>query len=90
MAFNSESKSSRGGFAQLGSRQRAKVTRTSASGKVYVDYKDTESLRRVISNNGKLLGRRRTGLSAMEQRMTSNAVKRARYMALMPYITPTM
>lgn len=90
MAFNSESKSSRGGFTQFGSRPRAKVTRVSASGKVYVDYKDTESLRRVISNNGKLLGRKRTGLNAMEQRMVSNAVKRARYMALLPYISPTM
>lgn len=90
MAYDKDAKSSRGGFSQFGNRPRVKVTRTSASGKVYVDYKDTESLRRVISNNGKLLGRKRTGLSAMEQRMTAAAVKRARFMALLPYITPTM
>ena len=89
MAYDRDSKSSRGGFTQFDNRPRAKVTRTSASGKVYVDYKDTESLRRVISNNGKMLGRKRTGLTAMEQRMTTAAVKRARYMALLPYITPT-
>jgi small subunit ribosomal protein S18 len=64
-----------------------KVTRTSASGKVYIDYKDTESLRRTISGNGKILSRKRTGATAMEQRMLARAVKRARYMALLPYVT---
>ncbi|MGH7177425.1 MAG: 30S ribosomal protein S18 [Tepidisphaeraceae bacterium] len=63
------------------------VTRTSAAPKIYVDYKDTESLRKMISGNGKLLSRKRTGMSAMEQRMVARAVKRARYMALLPYVT---
>jgi small subunit ribosomal protein S18 len=69
------------------SRPKVKVTRTSASGKVYIDYKDTESLRRTISGNGKILSRKRTGATAMEQRMLARAVKRARYMALLPYVT---
>lgn len=63
-----------------------KVTRESKSGKIYVDYKDTESLRRMITGNGKILSRKRTGANAMEQRMIAAAVKRARYMSLLPYV----
>ena len=72
---------------QTFSRPKVKITRTSASGKVYVDYKDTETLRRMISGNGKILSRKRTGASAMEQRMLARAVKRARFMALLPYVS---
>lgn len=68
-------------------RPKIKVTRTSAGGKTYIDYKDTESLRKMVSGNGKMLGRKRTGANAMEQRMLARAVKRARYMALLPYVT---
>ena len=68
-------------------RPKLKITRTSKSGKVYIDYKDTESLRKFLSGNGKILSRRRTGATAMEQRMVASAVKRARYMGLMPYVT---
>ncbi len=68
-------------------RPKIKVARTSASGEIYIDYKDTESLRKMISGNGKILSRKRTGASAMEQRMVAKAVKRARYMALLPYVT---
>ncbi len=67
-------------------RPKVKIARTSASGKVYIDYKDTESLRKTISGNGKILSRKRTGATAMEQRMISRAIKRARYMALLPYV----
>jgi len=69
------------------SRPKVKVTRTSASGTVYIDYKDTESLRKVMSGNGKILSRKRTGANAMEQRMLARAVKRARYLSLLPYVT---
>jgi small subunit ribosomal protein S18 len=69
------------------SRPKTKVTRTSAEGKVYIDYKDTESLKRMLSGNGKILTRKRTGTNAMEQRMVARAIKRARYMALLPYVT---
>ena len=71
---------------QTFSRPKVKVTRTSASGKVYIDYKDTESLKKMISGNGKILSRKRTGANAMEQRMIAKAVKRARFMALLPYV----
>ena len=69
------------------SRPKVKVARTTASGKVYIDYKDTESLRKMLSGNGKIQSRKRTGATAMEQRMLARAVKRARYMALLPYVT---
>src|SRR5438093_8488920 len=72
---------------QTFSRPKLKITRTSASGEVYIDYKDTESLRKVMSGNGKILSRKRTGASAMEQRMIAKAVKRARYLALVPYVS---
>jgi small subunit ribosomal protein S18 len=72
---------------QTFSRPKVKITRISAGGKVYIDYKDTESLRKLVSGNGKILSRKRTGANAMEQRMIARAVKRARYMALLPYVS---
>src|ERR1700723_3264762 len=72
---------------QTFNRPKVKVARTSASGKIYIDYKDTESLRKMMSANGKILSRKRTGASAMEQRMVARAVKRARYISLLPYIS---
>ncbi len=72
------------------SRPKINVTRTSASGKVFVDYKDTESLKRMLSGNGKILSRKRTGASAMEQRMVAQAVKRARYLGLLPYVSTAL
>ena len=68
-------------------RPKLKVARTSVSGKTYIDYKDTESLRKLVSGNGKILSRKRTGANAMEQRMLARAVRRARYMSLLPYVT---
>lgn len=64
---------------------KGKVGKTSAAGKPYFDYKESETLRRLTAANGKIFGRRRTGASALEQRMLSQAVKRARFMALIPY-----
>ena len=72
-------------FQQM-NRPKVKVARTSASGEVYIDYKDTESLKKLISGNGKIQGRKRNGATAQEQRMLAKAIKRARYMALLPYV----
>ena len=72
---------------QTFNRPKLKVARISASGKTYIDYKDTESLRKLVSGNGKILSRKRTGASAMEQRMIARAVKRARFLALLPYVS---
>ncbi len=72
---------------QTFSRPKQKITRTSASEVVYIDYKDTESLKKMMSNNGKIQSRKRTSANAMEQRMIAQAIKRSRYMALLPYVT---
>ncbi|MBQ1477311.1 MAG: 30S ribosomal protein S18 [Erysipelotrichaceae bacterium] len=52
----------------------------------YIDYKDVELLKKFISANGKITPRRVTGTSAKYQRMLATAIKRARQMALLPYI----
>jgi small subunit ribosomal protein S18 len=52
-----------------------------------IDYKDVETLKRFLNPHGKIMPRRRTGLSSANQRELARAVKRARYMALLPYIT---
>ncbi len=70
--------------------QKIKVARVSAKGKVFVDWKDIETLRRMMSPNGKIYGRKRAGTSAAEQRMVSQAIKRARYMGLLPYTSATL
>lgn len=72
---------------QTFNRPKLKIARTAESGKVYIDYKDTESLRKMLSGNGKILGRKRTGATAMEQRMLARAVRQARYIGLLPYVS---
>ncbi len=72
---------------QTFNRPKIKVTRFSTSGVEFVDYKDTETIKKTFSGNGKIPSRKRTGASAMEQRMLSRAIKRSRYMALLPYVT---
>ena len=52
-----------------------------------IDYKDTATLRRFISEGGKLRARRVTGLSVQDQRKVAIAVKNARELALLPYTT---
>jgi small subunit ribosomal protein S18 len=49
------------------------------------DYRDTKMLSRFISDTGKILPRRRTGVSAKYQRRLAQTIKRARYLALIPY-----
>ena len=51
----------------------------------YIDYKDVNRLRRYVNERGKILPRRMTGNCAKHQRQLSEAVKRARAIALMPY-----
>ena len=53
----------------------------------YVDYKDIEFLKKFVNDQGKILPRRLTGNSLKYQRRVSDAVKKARQMALIPYVT---
>ena len=57
------------------------------SGIKYVDYKDPDFLLRFVNEQGKILPRRLTGTSLKYQRKVAVAVKRARHLALMPYVT---
>ncbi|MFG2777450.1 30S ribosomal protein S18 [Streptomyces prunicolor] len=53
----------------------------------YIDYKDTDLLRKFVSDRGKIRSRRVTGVSAQQQRQLAAAIKNAREMALLPYST---
>ncbi|MFE9998788.1 30S ribosomal protein S18 [Streptomyces avermitilis] len=55
------------------------------SGITYIDYKDTDLLRRFLSDRGKIRSRRVTRVTAQQQRLLARAVKNAREMALLPY-----
>ena len=52
----------------------------------YIDYKDTNRLRRFVSDRGKIIPRRITGTCAIHQRQLTRAIKRARFVALMPFV----
>ena len=53
-----------------------------------IDYKDVDLLKKFITERGKILPRRLTGLTAKQQRDLTNAVKRARIVALLPFVNP--
>lgn len=56
----------------------------------YVDYKDANFLKQFLNEQGKILPRRLTGTSLKYQRKVSKAVKRARHLAILPYVTDLM
>lgn len=80
---------SRGG-GRFSGPPRPKLVRRSASGLAYVDWKDFDGLRRMMSPNGKIYSRRRLGTSAQEQKLIAQAVKRARFMGLLPFTSATL
>lgn len=53
---------------------------------MYVDYKDIELLSKLVNRHGRIVSRRKSGCSAASQHAVSQAVKRARFMALMPFV----
>ena len=70
-----------------GGRKRRKVDYIEANHIEYIDYKDTELLKRFISERGKILPRRVTGTGAKNQRKLTIAIKRARIMGLLPFVS---
>ncbi len=68
-----------------GERRRRKVCQFCADKVEHIDYKDTAKLRKYVSDRGKILPRRMTGTCAMHQRQLTEAIKRARHVALLPY-----
>ena len=65
--------------------RRRKYCRFTAEGIMEIDYKDLELLKAYISETGKIVPSRITGTKAKYQRQLAKAVKRARYLALLPY-----
>jgi len=68
---------------------RKKVDRFHENGILYIDYKDMKLLSRLITEQGKIIPRRISGTCAKNQRMLVDAIKRARFMALLPYVSDT-
>ena len=77
-------------FSHFGNGPRAKLAVRSSNGMLYVDYKRADDLRRMLTPNGKIQSRKRTGLNARQQRIVSQAIKRARYMGLLPFTSATL
>ena len=67
-------------------RKRKKVCNFCVDKIDYIDYKDAAKLRRYVSERGKILPRRTTGTCARHQRQLTIAIKRARHVALLPFI----
>lgn len=67
--------------------QRKKYCRFRKFGIKYIDYKDTAFLLKFVNEQGKILPRRLTGTSQKYQTKVAQAVKRARHLALLPYVT---
>ncbi len=53
----------------------------------HIDYKDTEILKKFLNPHARMMARKKTGISAKFQRQLSEAVKRARFMGLLPYLS---
>ncbi len=80
MAFERDNKNPK-------NRKRRKVCQFCVDKCQHIDYKDTVKLRRYLSERSKILPRRATGTCAEHQRQLTEAIKRARQIALLPYVT---
>ena len=67
-------------------KKEAKYCRFKKNGMKYIDYKDANFLMYLVNEQGKILPRRLTGTSLKYQRKVAQAIKRARHLALMPYV----
>ena len=70
--------------------KKKKYCRFKKSGIKYIDYKDPEFLQQFLNERGKILPGRITGTSLKYQRRVARAIKRARQIALLPYVTDLM
>ena len=53
---------------------------------MYVDYKDIDLLKKLVNRHGRIVGRRKSGCTAASQHAVTKAIKRARFMGLLPYV----
>ena len=70
--------------------QKKKYCRFKKNGIKYIDYKDASFLLKFVNEQGKILPRRLTGTSIKFQKKVSQAVKRARHIGLLPYVTDSL
>ena len=71
-------------------KRRRKVSYLTANKIDYVDYKETNILRRFINDRGKIMPSRQSGNTAKQQRMIASAIRKAREMALLPFVVTEM
>lgn len=64
-----------------------KKCRFCEAGQKTIDYKEADLLRRYVSGRGKIMASRYTGVCALHQRKLAQAIKRSRFMALMPFVS---
>jgi len=83
--FESDERNGKGNKGMRTATRRRRVSRLSAEKIDYIDYKDVKLLQSFIAENGKIMPRRLTGVTAWQQRKLSEAIKRARSLALLPY-----
>ena len=71
-------------FVRFRDRAKCRFCRESIT---HIDYKDTQTLQKLTTTRGKLLSRKRSGNCAGHQRMAARALKRARFLSLMPFVS---
>ena len=76
--------------SEIDTGSRNKYCRFRRYGIKYVDYKDTDFLSQFLNEQGKILPRRITGTSLKYQRKVATAIKRARHIAILPYVTDNL
>ena len=85
MAFNRKGRERRRFTQQNPLFKRRKFCRFTAENVTYIDYKDIDTLKQYITENGKIVPSRITGTKARYQRQLALAIKQARYLSLIPY-----
>lgn len=70
--------------------KKRRICRFCDNKEVHIDYKDEKKLIRFVSEQGKIIPKRITGTCAKHQRQLARAIKRARYLALLPYVSETV
>ena len=75
---------------EIDTKVKVKYCRFKKNGIMYIDYKDADFLMYLVNEQGKILPRRLTGTSLKYQRKLSTAIKRARHIALMPYVADNL
>jgi len=71
-------------FVRFRDRAKCRFCRENAT---HIDYKDTQTLQKLVTTRGKLLSRKRSGNCARHQRQAKRALKRARFLALIPFVS---